>query len=80
MVIDTGLKVLAAASALMTITLGQGDRLRTFMLVFALKILNNYLVAFTLIWYSDRYCFQFLSATSGPITMTLGSRSQTSNF
>ena len=46
MVIDTDLKVLAAASALMTLTLGQGHRLRTFMLVFALKILDNYLVAF----------------------------------
>ena len=49
------------------------------MLVFALKILDNYLVAFRWIWYGDRYCFKFLSATSGPVTRTLGSRSQNFN-
>ena len=65
----------------MMVTLGSRSQTKNFYVNFALKILDHYLVAFRQIYWRlgmvKDIALKFLSATSAPVMMTLGSRSQT---
>ena len=80
MVIDTSQKFLSAASSYMTVTLGSRSQTKNFYVSFCTEdfraLLDCLQINLLETWYGERYCFKFLSATSAPITMTLGSRSQ----
>ena len=81
MVIDTSQKFLSAASSYMIMTLGSRSQTKNFYVSFCtedFRSLLGYLQMNILeTWYDERYCFKVLSGTSAPITMILGSRSQT---
>ena len=80
MVIDTSQQFLPAASSYMTVTLGSRSQTKNFYVSFCTEDFRSLLDCLQInlleTWVKD-IALKFLSATSAPITMNLGSRLQT---
>ena len=81
MVIDTSQKFLSAASSYMTVTLGSRSQTKKFYVSSCTEDFSSLLGCLQInlleTWYGERYCFKVFICNTAPITMTLGSRSQT---
>ena len=82
MVIDTSQKFSSAASSYMTVTLGSRSQTKNFYVSFCAEDFRSLLGCLQTnllrrLGMVKDIALKFLSATSAPITMTLGSRSQT---